>query len=71
MADKNPKSAPAPEAVGASNCLCVQCKKKPERAGFCAEHYVWFKEGLITISGQKAKDFDKKYFHFVSRQKSA
>ena len=53
----------------ASKCTSEDCKKKPERAGFCSEHYVWFKEGLITIDGYKAKDFDKKYHLFIARSK--
>ncbi len=48
-------------------CLCEGCKKKISRASFCEEHYIWFKEGLITIDGYKAKDFDKKYQGWLRR----
>ncbi|MFN7262459.1 MAG: hypothetical protein ACK5RO_12700 [Pseudobdellovibrionaceae bacterium] len=54
----------------ASKCNAEGCKSKPSRAGFCEEHYTWFKEGLITLEGNKAKDFDKKYHAFM-RRKSA
>jgi hypothetical protein len=81
MSDKNAKptkSAPAPEkqmpgqviALTATKCTAEGCKAKPDKAGFCGEHFMWFKEGLITLQGQKAKDFDKK-FHAWQRRKSA
>ncbi|MCE3010387.1 MAG: hypothetical protein LW875_07230 [Proteobacteria bacterium] len=53
-----------------SKCNAEGCKAKPSRASFCEEHYTWFKEGLITLQGDKAKDFDKKYHAFM-RRKSA
>ncbi len=52
-------------------CISEDCKKKPERAGFCEEHYFWFKEGLLTIDGYKAKDFDKKYHAWLRRTQKA
>lgn len=52
-------------------CTTEDCKKRPERAGFCGEHFTWFKEGLITKEGRKPKDFDKKYMSFLQRQKAA
>lgn len=72
------KTNPSPEkqmpgnvvALGPSKCVAEECKAKPSRAGFCEEHYLWFKEGLITMDGYKAKDFDKKY-HAYMRRKSA
>ncbi len=48
-------------------CVAEECKRKPARAGFCDEHYTWFKEGLITMDGFKAKDFDKKYHNWLRR----
>jgi hypothetical protein len=56
--------------LDAHKCTAEFCKAKPDRAGFCSEHYVWFKEGLLTLDGYKAKDFDKK-FHAWQRRKSA
>jgi hypothetical protein len=70
MAEKKPKQpGPSPEKQMPSNviplkpvkCLEEDCKKSPARAGFCDMHYEWFKFGLITIDGYKAKDYDKKY----------
>lgn len=49
----------------AAQCTCEGCKKKPERAGFCEEHFAWFKFGLITKDGHRAMDFDKKYQHYL------
>lgn len=76
---KQMKSNPSPEKQMPSNvvplkaekCTSEECKKKPERAGFCSEHYVWFKEGLLTIDGYKAKDFDKKYHAWLRRTQKA
>jgi len=51
----------------AEKCVSEDCKKQPERAGFCNEHYAWFKEGLLTVDGYKAKDFDKKYHAWLRR----
>ncbi len=76
---ENKKAVPAPENkvqkqipgnvvnLTAHMCTAESCKAKPERAGFCGEHYTWFKEGLLTLEGQKAKDFDKKYHAFLRR----
>jgi hypothetical protein len=73
------KNAPSPEKQAPSNVVALQahkctaeaCKKKPERAGFCSEHYTWFKEGLITMEGYRAKDFDKKYHAYMNRKNRA
>jgi hypothetical protein len=73
------KSAPAPEkqmpnnvvSLQASKCVAEGCKTKPARAGFCDEHYTWFKEGLLTIDGYHAKDFDKKYHAWQLRKQKA
>ena len=55
----------------AEKCAADDCKKKPEKAQFCSEHFVWFKEGLLTADGQKAKDFDKKYHAWMRRSQKA
>jgi hypothetical protein len=80
MSDKKPavKNNPAPEkqmpgqvvSLAANKCTAEGCKAKPDKGGFCGEHFMWFKEGLITLEGAKAKDFDKKY-HAWLRRKSA
>lgn len=49
---------------GPSKCTADECKKKPAKAGFCAEHFDWFKAGLITKEGARALDFDKKFYHY-------
>jgi hypothetical protein len=51
-------------------CSAEGCTKKSSRAGFCDEHYLWFKEGLITIQGRKAKDFERKIERFMEKQRS-
>jgi hypothetical protein len=80
MSDKKPtKNTPAPEKQMPSNvtpfkaekCVSEGCKANPERANFCNEHYTWFKEGLITMDGYRAKDFDKKYHDWLRRSKNA
>ncbi len=75
---KETKNNPSPEkqmpgnviSLVANKCCAEDCKAKPARAGFCNEHYSWFKEGLLTLEGFKAKDFDKKY-HAMMRKKTA
>lgn len=74
--EKKNNSSPEKQMPGnvipltANKCCAENCKHKPDRAGFCTEHYGWFKEGLLTLEGFKAKDFDKKY-HAMLRRKSA
>lgn len=51
-----------------SVCTAEGCKKKPEVAGFCPEHFTWFKEGMITKEGKKPSDFDKKFVSFMKRK---
>ena len=55
-----------PEATmeSVAHCKCVGCKKTEARFTFCDEHYEWFKFGLISKTGQKVPDFDKKFDHF-------
>lgn len=55
-------------SLAAHKCTAENCKHKPERAGFCTEHYAWFKEGLLTLEGFKARDFDKKYHDYMRRK---
>lgn len=57
--------------VVSMNCCVDKCGKKVDKLGFCAEHFVWFKEGLVNKRGQKPSDFDKKYQAYVTRQKAA
>ncbi|HVK59901.1 MAG TPA: hypothetical protein VM432_00050 [Bdellovibrionales bacterium] len=47
-----------------TRCACDGCSKKSELQNFCAEHYDWFKFGLITKEGKKPIDFDKKFMAF-------
>lgn len=75
MAEKKDLSKQVPNnviALGPTKCSAEDCKKKPSKAGFCDEHFEWFKAGLITKEGAKAADFDKKHYHWeLSRQKKA
>lgn len=47
---------------------CPVCTSKATRAGFCGEHFTWFKAGLISRDGSKPKDFDKKYQAYMRKQ---
>jgi hypothetical protein len=77
MAKSNNNPAPEKQMptnvvpIKADKCAAEGCKSTPQKAQFCAEHFVWFKEGLITAEGQKAKDFDKKYNSYMQRSKKA
>ncbi|MGE3973837.1 MAG: hypothetical protein AB7F59_04850 [Bdellovibrionales bacterium] len=53
-----------------NKCL-ADCGKKPQVAGFCEEHFRWFKEGMITKEGKKPVDFDKKLLNFMKKKKAA
>lgn len=67
MAKGNGPAAPA----GEHQCKAEDCKHKPDRAGFCNEHFAWFKWGLVTAAGAKARDFDKKYQGYKNLKKQA
>jgi hypothetical protein len=54
-----------------NRCLSEGCKAKSKRAGFCDEHFEWFKAGLITKEGKYVIDFEKKYQHFLAAKKAA
>lgn len=74
MAEKKQVTTQAPQSnavVGPSHCVSEGCKKSPDRAGFCNEHFGWFKAGLITKEGKRASDFDKKFYHFNKGKKAA
>lgn len=77
MADKKPSQPAQPKtpsnvvSLAQERCTAEGCKHRSSRAGFCAEHYDWFKEGLITSEGYHAKDFDKKHALYMSRKSSS
>ncbi len=68
---KDNKPSQSSNVVPMAVCPAEKCGKKATRAEFCNEHFVWFKEGLIARSGEKAKDFDKKYQAYLMRQKKS
>lgn len=65
---KEPQKQPGPTNVAELVARCPVCKGKTHRAGFCNEHFMWFKEGLVNRKGEKPKDFDKKYQSFMRKQ---
>lgn len=72
--EKQEKSTQIPNNVvplAADKCVAEGCKSKPTKAGFCAEHFDWFKAGLITKNGQRPLDFDKKYYLYTNKKKVA
>jgi hypothetical protein len=76
MAEKKENQKPNLTVVGGAGgntakCQFVECKAHPKRANFCSPHFEWFKEGLITVKGEKAKDFDKKYQWYTNKHKKA
>jgi len=58
-------------ATTATKCVAEACSKKPQVAGFCEEHFRWFKEGILTKEGKKPVDFDKKLLNFMKKKKAA
>ena len=73
MAAKKEATGGAPSNVVQmpSACCVDKCGKKIERMNFCTEHYAWFKEGLVSKTGQRPSDFDKKYQAYMTKKKSA
>lgn len=67
---KKPQAGPD-NVVVLSRCITEGCGKKQERDAFCNEHFHWFKAGLITKKGAKAKDFDKKYRQYLAKKPAA
>ena len=57
---QNDSPAPANNVIAIERCCTESCKSRATRAGFCGEHFAWFKEGLVTREGLKVKDFDRK-----------
>lgn len=71
MSDKSKQVPNNVVELSSSKCKAEDCKSKATRAGFCDHHFEWFKEGLVTKEGAKCSDFDKKYYHYQNRKKSA
>jgi hypothetical protein len=69
--DKSGQQGGAASVTEIQRCPVDACSKKADRAGFCNEHFSWFKEGLINKKGEKPKDFDKKYQAFIHRKPAA
>ncbi len=66
--------APAPSNViqmTPTSCCVEKCTGKTHKLGFCADHFVWFKEGLVNKKGEKPADFDRKYQAFMMKKKAA
>lgn len=57
--------------LASRKCCEETCKKMSSRAGFCDEHFTWYKEGLITNDGKHPRDFDKKYQLFLVKTRKA
>lgn len=51
-----------------SKCIAETCKAKSTRLNFCDEHFQWFKEGLVSKTGQRPTDFDKKYVNYMKKK---
>ncbi len=70
-------AGPAPQKSKKDNvstlpgmCICDGCKEKSQKAGFCMEHFDWFKEGLVTKEGRRPTDFSKKHFDYQRRRQN-
>lgn len=72
MEKKQPKNPNTAQVINLpTGCRFEKCTHKASRYNFCEEHYSWFKAGLITKTGQKPKDFDKKYRAYLRKNKAA
>ncbi|RME14654.1 MAG: hypothetical protein D6797_08325 [Bdellovibrio sp.] len=70
MAKKHSSSNPNNMISLPQGCPVEGCGKKAKRAGFCEEHFNWFKAGLVNRKGEKPSDFDKKLQSY-QRKKAA
>jgi hypothetical protein len=72
MAKKEAPAAAASStsAAGSGFCLAEGCKKSTARAEFCDTHFQWYKQGLITKKGAKAKDYEKKLRFYTGPDKT-
>ena len=70
--EQGPATGGANNVVPMNTTCCVEkCTSKSDKMNFCKEHYMWFKEGLVSRKGEKPTDFDKKYQAFMMRKKAA
>ena len=69
--EQKPHSSSNVVSIVVDRCKAEGCKSKQTKAGFCDEHFIWFKEGLVTVDGHHAKDFEKKYQNYMNRQRKA
>lgn len=51
---------------GKVGCHAIGCKDKDQRFNFCDEHFRQFKFGLITKTGEKVVDYERKLEHYQS-----
>lgn len=58
-------------AMATSRCTAEGCKAGAERMTFCAEHFAWFKFGLVDKTGKRPTDFDKKFDAYKKFKKHA
>ncbi len=59
-------SGPSLTVVG---CGVKACMSKVTKMGFCDKHHDEYKFGLLTKTGDKAQDFEKKVIHFEDFKK--
>ncbi len=57
--------------VSIVRCVADGCGKRADKSSFCAEHFEWFKFGLITKEGKRPSDFDKKYLAYTNAKRKA
>ena len=64
----NENKPQAATVLALTKCVAEGCSKKPERLAFCAEHYSWFKFGLVKTDGKRPTDFDKKMVAYLKQK---
>lgn len=71
-APKKPVVAAKPSreaADGPSKCKSEECKKKPEKFGFCMEHYEFYMAGILRGDGKKPVDYEEKLSKWQEKSK--
>jgi len=65
--EKKPQDQSNVVQLGLTGCKSEACKKKPEKFGFCMEHYELYMAGVIRGDGKKPIDFEQKLSHYQQK----
>jgi hypothetical protein len=67
---QKPQQQQKPQAEVVSSCKAESCKKKPEKFGFCLEHYEMYMAGVLRGDGAKPIDYEEKLALFLKQKQT-